>query len=99
MSSTRASSSTRTPPNVNVIPHVIGNAVNGGCSTGSAQLDLGGSMPSVRLPSLTVGSKSPGPIAALNASTVRSRRSASMPSRSASSPSVSASTRVAPGAS
>ena len=84
---------------MNVIPQVTGKAVNGGCSTGSAQLDFGGSMPSVRLPSLIVGSKSPGRIAALNSATVRSSRAASMPSSSASSASVSASTRVAPGAS
>ena len=47
-SSTRASASTRTPPNVNVIPHVTGNAVNGGVSIGSAQLDFGTASPSVR---------------------------------------------------
>jgi hypothetical protein len=41
-STTRAPSSTRTPPNVNVIPHAIRKPVNGGRSTASAQFDFGG---------------------------------------------------------
>jgi hypothetical protein len=56
VSSTAASSSTRTPPNVNVIPHVTGNAAYGGVSIASAQLDFGGVIPSVRRPSFTAGS-------------------------------------------
>ena len=38
----RASSFTRTPPNVNVIPHVTPKAVNGGTSIGSERVSKSG---------------------------------------------------------
>ena len=41
---------------MNVIPQVTAKPTYGGASIGTAQLDLGGVMPSVRLPSRIAGS-------------------------------------------
>ena len=51
--STRLFESICSPPKVNVMPQVTAKARKGGASNGSAQFDLGGSMPSARLPSFT----------------------------------------------
>ena len=45
VSSTSAREVTRRPPNVKVMPQVTAYPTNGGVSSGSAQLDLGGVTP------------------------------------------------------
>jgi hypothetical protein len=67
---TRAFVSVRMPPQVKQIAAVSGIPMNGGVSSGVAQLDLGGVRPMVALPSKRVWSNSPGPIAALKSATV-----------------------------
>ena len=87
--STRPSVSTFSPPKVNLSCAVIGNPENGASTTGFAQFDFGGVIPEVALPSIQVGSQSPGPQAALNSLTVTSSFAGSRPSFSARPPIVS----------
>jgi hypothetical protein len=49
----------RNPPKVNVMPQVTANPTYGGLSRDTAQLHLGGVMPSVLLPSRMAGLNSP----------------------------------------